>query len=442
MIEGWTRFKTQVRQYTSRAGISAALRNSGWLMADRTLRMGLGVVVGLWVARYLGPTNYGLINYVLSIFGLVGTVVYLGLDGVLGRFLVRYPSRTKDILGTAIVVRLVTGVIAFMALALWLYIGQSQLPLIGSLVLSAGFLIQPFNVVRYWFDAKLDSKQVVMAELLGVTIGSGIKIAGILYGAGINWFIGVSTVELAIGIAGFVWRYHRYGPGIQWRISPRVGKLVLQSGLPLILANSAVMVYMRIDQIMLNWISGPHEAGLYAAATRLSEMPSFIPALIAASVTPSIIKCKKGNPQLYLERIGRLMSLLTGLAYLLIVGTLCTAWWVVPLLLGGQYSGSTPILVVHVLGLVGIFQGAASGVFYINEKLTKVFAMNLVAVAIANIGLNIVLIPRFGGMGAAAATAVCQTVLPVILNGAIRRTWPLFRCQLMAFSLGGLRSKR
>lgn len=435
MKQRWMSGMGRLKGYLSRAGIQAAVRNSGWLIADKILRMGMGLFVGLWVARYLGPADYGLMGYAFSVFGLVGIVAGLGLDGVIGRFLVRYPSRGADILGTAIVARCVSGLVVFVTFSSWIYWGQTQLPVIPGLVLAVGFLVLPLNVIRYWFDSKLESKQLVIVESIAFAVSSGIKVILILYDAGVDWFIGISTVEVGLGILGFTWVYLKKGTGIRWRFSPTIGKLILRAALPLILASSAIMVYMRMDQVMLTMMSGTFEAGLYGAAARLSEVWAFLPALIATSATPSIIQCKKLNPALYLDRIGRLMSILTGLAYTVIILTLCTAWWIVPELLGGQFAGAVPILTIHVLGLIGIFQGAVSSIFYINERLTKIFALNLGMVAIVNVGLNLVLIPRLGGVGAAIATMISYSVVTVVVNVSFKKTRPLFRLQIDAIRL-------
>lgn len=435
MKQRWVSGMGRLKGYLGRAGIHAAVRNSGWLIADKILRMGMGLFVGLWVARYLGPANYGLMGYAFSVFGLVGIVAGLGLDGVIGRFLVRYPSRGAEILGTAIVARFVSGLMVFVGFSLWIYWGQSQLPILPGLVLAIGFLVQPLNVIRYWFDSKLESKQLVIVESMAFVASSAIKVILILNDAGVGWFIGISTVEWGVGILGITWVYFQNATGSRWRFSPTIGKLILRAALPLILATSAVMVYMRLDQVMLTVMSGTFEAGLYGAAARLSEVWAFLPALIATSATPSIIQCKKLNPALYLDRMGRLMSILTGLAYMVIVLTLCTAWWIVPRLLGHQFAGAVPILAIHVLGLIGIFQGAVSSIFYINERLTKIFALNLGLVAIGNVGLNLVLIPRLGGLGAAIATMISYSVLATVTNVFFKQTRPLFRLQMEGFRL-------
>ena len=435
MKQRWVSDIGRLKGYLSRTGIQAAVRNSGWLIADKILRMVMGLVVGLWVARYLGPSNYGLMGYAFSVFGLVGIVAGLGLDGVIGRFLVRYPSRCADILGTAIGARCISGLIVFVAFSSWIYWGQTQLPIIAGMVLAGGFLVQPLNVIRYWFDSNLESKQLVIVESIAFVVSSIVKIILILNDARVEWFIGISTVELGLGILGFTWVYFRNGIGIRWRFSPTIGKLILREALPLILASSAIMVYMRIDQVMLTMMSGTFEAGLYGAAARLSEVWAFLPALIAISATPSIIQCKKLNPALYLDRIGRLLSILTALAYVVIILTLCTSWWIVPQLLGPQFAGAVPILTVHVLGLIGVFQGAVYSIFYVNERLTKIYALNLGIVAIANVGLNLVLIPRLGGMGAAIATVISYTVVTVATNLCFKQTRPLFRLQMEGLRL-------
>jgi PST family polysaccharide transporter len=163
---------------------------------------------------------------------------------------------------------------------------------------------------------------------------------------------------------------------------------------------------MRLDVVMLQQMAGDREVGIYAAATRISEVWYFLPMVIVSSVSPSIIECHRLNPDLYIKRIRHLYSLMTWLAVGLSLPISLSSTWIVKLLYGPQFKEAGPVLAVHLWASVAVFLGVASSQHLIVEHLQKIsFYRTLIGVA-CNIMLNLALIPKFGAMGAAIATVV------------------------------------
>ncbi|MFN4216334.1 MAG: oligosaccharide flippase family protein, partial [Brevinematales bacterium] len=81
------------------------VENIGWLSLDKVLRMGVGLFVGVWVARYLGPTQYGLWNFAIAFTSLFGAFATFGIDEIVVRELVKTPEKTGVFLGTAFFLR-------------------------------------------------------------------------------------------------------------------------------------------------------------------------------------------------------------------------------------------------------------------------------------------------------------------------------------------------
>jgi O-antigen/teichoic acid export membrane protein len=171
-------------------------------------------------------------------------------------------------------------------------------------------------------------------------------------------------------------------------------------------ANLAVIVYLRIDEVMLRYLASPAEVGIYAAAVKLSELWYFLPSALAASVLPALLRARERDAAAYAARQQQYYDLSVGLAYLLSVPVALVAPWLVRLIYGPAFTASGPILAVHIWASVFVFLGVARGQWLVNEGLQKFYLAATLAGAAANILLNLVLIPHWGGLGAAWATVV------------------------------------
>ncbi|NBV41745.1 flippase [bacterium] len=430
--------RKKLYDYWARPNIRAAVQNSGILFVDKAIRLGAGLLVGLWVARYMGPENYGLFGYGLSLVGVISTFSLLGLDGIMVRWLVRYPRKSGQILGTGIVLRGVASGILFLLLMGWAFTGEAHLNKDAIFFLGLSLLIQPLYLLRYYFDAKLMAKSIVRIELTSFLLCTFIKIIIVYCEGGLALFFAVYTLEVLISVLGISKLFSNVEGLARCRFSMKIARLLIRHGVPVVLLGSAVIIYMRIDQVMLLRLSTLSQAGFYAAATRLSEIWAFVPAALAASASPAIIRAGHQNRRLYLERLQRLASFLTLLSYLVVAFVGLSAKWVVPVLFGDNYAPAATMLMIHIFGQIGIFQAYVTWIYYTNEKLSRIVAVNLWLVAFFNVGFNMVAIPLWGGVGAAIATALSYSVCIPFCAGLFKRSRPMFWVALNAFWLKGL----
>ena len=198
------------------------------------------------------------------------------------------------------------------------------------------------------------------------------------------------------------------------------------------LSGLAVMLYMRIDQIMLAQMMGNREVGLYSAALRFSEIWYFIPMALVSSVMPSLTQAKSDSPEKYLQRLQQLFSNLVRLAYLIALPMTFSSSFLVTLLYGQAYAGAGAILAIHIWSAVFVFIGVGMYPWTVNEGLMKYSLFQTIVGAIVNICLNFFLIPRFGGVGAAIATLISQMIASFISNMFTSRMRIVFKMQLRA----------
>jgi PST family polysaccharide transporter len=413
-------------------GFRKILGNTGWLMADRVLRMGVGLFVGVWVARYLGPARFGSLNFALSYVALFATLTTLGLDGIVVREIVKDSSKTHDILGSALALRLGGALLALLAsiLIVKLIEPHDRIALVLVSIVATGLVFQAFDTIDSYFQSQVQSKLTVWAKNSAFLVIAGLRIVLIHKQAALWTFAVAGVAELALGAIGLTIAYSTvWGSLVKWRPSSKMCTTLLEQCWPLILSGMAIMVYMRIDTVMLKIMQGDTAAGLYAAATRVSEVWYFVPSAIVSSVSPAIMRSRT-NPVLYYQRLRALFSVMI-LTSLTIGSCIALAsHWIVQHLYSNAYASAGPVLAVHIWAAIFVFMGVAQSPWDISENLLKLSLYRTVAGGIANIVLNLVLIPRYSAYGAAIATVVSYGISAFIANAFDARTRPIFFLQL------------
>jgi PST family polysaccharide transporter len=258
-----------------------------------------------------------------------------------------------------------------------------------------------------------------------------LKVVLILNDAPLIAFAWAGVLELFLGAVGLVLAFRITGQRLMaWTLSKNKIRQTLKECWPLALSGVAVAIYMKIDQVMLGQMLDNKAVGVYSAAVRISELWYFIPMAIVASVTPTLIEAKKASPAIYRYRLANLFRLMSALALGIAVPMTFASGFVARVLYGNQYEGVAPILAIHIWAALFVFLGVAQGPWNINEGLTSLALVRTVIGAVANVILNIILIPRFGPIGAAIATTVSYALSAVILNAFSRKTREIFKLQL------------
>jgi O-antigen/teichoic acid export membrane protein len=397
------------KQVEHRPGLVNIIDNIGWLFFDKILRMGVGLLVGVWLARYLGPDQFGQLNYAIAFVGILSAVAGLGLNGIVVRDIVRKPEEARITLGTAFVLQVSGGILSVaitIGLINWL---RSDDALTRTLVfvLSLSLLFRPTEVVKYWFEAQVQSRYTVWVENGAFAIASVVRIAMIIHQAPLLAFVWISLVEAVLVAIGLIAVYSMKND-LHGTLTPSLSraKQLLNDCWPLIFSSLAVSIYLRIDQIMLAEMVGDREVGVYAAAVRLSEIWYFVPMIIVASVLPSIVSARTNNPQLYEERLQRLYDILVILAFSIAIPVTIFADVIIVGLFGREYLEAGSVLSINVWAGIFVFLGTACGAYTTSENLSRFSLVQNSFGMLTNISLNLILIPQLGSKGAAIATLI------------------------------------
>lgn len=396
-------------------GFIRYFKNTSWMMLEQLLRIIAGLFVGIWVARYLGPQQFGLFSYAIAFTAIFAGVAKLGLDGIIVRELINHPEKKDLYLGTAFWLKVIGAIIVIGLIAIIVpFTNNDAMTNIFIFIIAGGVVFQSFEVVEFYFQSQVLAKIVSICKIIQLMLSSLIKIYLVISEAELIAFVLITIFDvISLAICYFI-AYKLQERGSFYRQFDRsVAKRFIKDSWPLILSSVVVMVYMRIDQVMIKEMLGEYEVGIYSAAVRLSEAFYFIPMLITASIFPAILNARKNNQELYRLRLQRLYTFLAWLAIFFALITTFSSDWIIYVLFGESYKEAGEILTVHVWSSVFIFLGVAFGKYLIAEGLTKVAFQRTLLGAIANVLLNLFLIPVHGILGAAIATLIAQFITNV-----------------------------
>jgi O-antigen/teichoic acid export membrane protein len=383
--------------------------NAGWLSGEVGLRLLVGLTVGVWLTRYMGPERFGLYNYAIAFASLIAPLAALGVDRIVVRDLVAEPRGANEILGSAFAIKLAGGVGATALTVLLIAAvrpNDAQARWLVAIIAGAS-IFKSLDAIDLWFQSEVRSKYAVAARSAAFAGSSLIKIALILGRAPVVAFAWALLAEAVFGAAGQLAAYRASGRSVaSWKATAAAARRLLRDGWPLGLASAMLTIYMRIDQVMLGQMVGDREVGIYSAAVRLVEVWYFIPTAIVVSTFPSIVEARAQGEELFLGRLERLYRFLALVAYAVALPTTFLAGWVVVTLFGEPYRAAGPMLAVFIWSGVFTSLGVARGAFLTAMNWTKPYLFTVALGCVANVVLNFILIPRYGGMGAVIASCV------------------------------------
>ncbi len=402
--------KHKIKKLKNDSEFKEILFNMNWLFFDKTVQMGIAFFVSIWVIRYLGPEQYGVLSYAVAIVAFFSVFSKLGLDSIVVKELVNKTYEINKILGTVFYLKLFGSIITIVLATLVTFLFKKDILItIATSVVSFSLIFQSTDVIDYWFQSKVISKYIAYSRSIAYIISAGIKIWLILIGASLIWFVAMISIETFFVAIGFIIAYYKNQNNIgKWIFDKNIAKNLLKDSWPLILSSFAVVIYMRIDQIMIGNILGYKELGQYTVAVNLSEIWYFIPVIITTSVFPAIIKAKRHNEILYYNRLQKLYDAMVWLAVSIAVFMTFLSNWIIGVLYGQEYWQSGNILAIYIWAGIFVFLGIASEKAFVVEKIQSLIFQRSVLGVIINVVLNIFLIPRHGIQGAAVATLFSQ----------------------------------
>lgn len=385
------------------------IANSIWMLLEKLIRMIFGLFVGIWVARYLGPEQFGVFSYAVAFVGFFIPFSALGLNHLLTRDMVRDRNAEREILGTAWTMRFVSGIVVVVVSSIIVYFlrDQSTELMLFVALLSFGQSFKAFLVIDFWYQSHVRSKYVVISRIAALLISNTLKIIGVLSGFEVLWFIAAMFIEYVLSELLLTVTYILQGGNPwSWSFSSNRAISYLKQGWPLIISGFAAQIYLKLDAIMIGQLISDSAVGLYSAAARISEVWYVVPGVLVASSFPKILQMREQSKALYTYRLQQIYMFLAALGTFIAIVISTIAIPLIELLFGAEYAESGFVLQIHVWAGVFIFMRALFSKWIISEGLFKLSILTQGSGAILNVAANIILIPYMGIRGAAVATLI------------------------------------
>jgi O-antigen/teichoic acid export membrane protein len=398
-------------------GMSRISSNMAWLLLDKCLKILLGLTVGIWVARYLGPGAYGELSFVLAYCSLFLVFSDLGFGPIMVRDVVRMPDQLSYYMGTVFLIKLFGSLFALYVMMVFMeIICIENLNKGAVLIVGASYVFKSVNVIDFHYQAIVRSKYVLIARNFALLISSSIKVFLIIAEAELIYFVWIVFVEAMLASIFLIFVYVKQSDADVWRFRLSVASSLVKSGWPVALSGLLIMVHMRVDQIMIGAMLNKEDLGAFSVSVTLSEYWLFIPSILVSSLTPYFVKLRDIDDEMYKMRLRQLFSLMFWMG--VIVGLSITFFGegLVLLLYGEEFKAAYEPLAINIWAGVFVSQALARGIWLINEDLQVYRLYNNLFAVVLNITLNLLLIPNMGITGAAIATLVTQGVATWLIS--------------------------
>lgn len=393
------------------------VKNVGWIMGCKIVQSVISLIIGMITARYLGPSNYGIISYVSSVVAFALPIMQLGLTNTLVKEFIKKPEQEGKILGTALIINIISSIFCIIGCVTFVMIANpdDKTTTIVCALYSLRLLFQATEMTQYWFQSKLLSKYPSIVTVVAYTVVSVYKIYLLVTQKSLEWFAVSHVIECFLVSVLLMAIYKKLG-GRRLSADWKTGKEMLGVSVHYIIPGLMVMIFHHTDQIMIKAMRGEAENGLYAAAVTCIGITAFVFVAVIDSARPIILEAKEKNHALYEKRMIQLYSVITWMSIAQSVGMTLLAKPLVVILFGDEYSASAGILAVAVWYVTFGHYGSVRNIWILAEgKQKHLLKINVIG-AIANVIMNACLIPVLGAIGAAIASVITQFFTNVIIG--------------------------
>jgi O-antigen/teichoic acid export membrane protein len=421
-------------QFWDNNGFQRYVKNTSWMLIEKLLRMLAGLLVGIWIARYLGPDQFGLFSYSIAFVAIFSSIAKLGLDDIVVRNLVNEPHKRDIYLGTAFWLKVMGALISIsIVIFATFFTSNDSTTNLYIFIIASGIVFQSFEVIEFYFHSKVLSKFVSLSKLTQLAVSSVIKIYLVIIQADLFWFVFVSLIDqILLSVTLFIaYKYQKIGKFYQY-FDLGLAKKLLEVSWPLIFTSAVLMIQARIDQVMLKEMIGNTEVGYYSVAMRLIEAVAFMPLLLKNSLYPAIQNAKNQSDEMYQHRLVNFYRLNFLLFLLFAIPIYLFSEFIVTTLFGQEYQPAGILLAIMSIRLFFTNMGSARGAYILCENLLKYSLITMIVGTLFNVLFNYILIGKYGATGAIIATIISFFVTIYALDFLYIKTRRNIKFQFLA----------
>lgn len=423
---------TKLKALQNHAGFIRYFKNTSWMMAEQFLRIVAGLFVGIWVARYLGPEQFGLFSYAVAFTAIFGAIAKFGLDGIMVRELVKHPEKRSTYLGTAFWLKIIGAFIVLgLIAAIVPFTSNDETTNLFVFIIAAGMFFQSFEVVQFYFQSQILAKLIAICKVIQLTVSSLIKIYLVLSEADLIWFVMVATFDaLSLSINYMVVYKINGNPSFYTKFDIKIAKQLVSDGWPLILAGLGFTLFSNIDAVMIKEMIDEAAVGIYMAAYKLTVLWYFLPGLVLNSVMPAIVSVKD-NPILFAKRTQMVTGLLVWFAISLAAITTILSETIIKYTFGPEYAVSAGLLVLLIwVNVIIFFNSCWNHIHIVRNETNWVMYFHFLTASF-NVIFNLLLIPIIGLIGAVYAILLSLIFSLILFSFIDKNTLPLMKKSLV-----------
>ena len=391
-------------------------KNAMWLIGGKIAQMLLSLFVGVLSARYLGPSNYGLVSYGTALTSFFMSFCTLGINSIIIKDFFDNPEEQGQAIGTTIVLRLISSLcscIMIIGISFVLDYGAWETIVVVTLC-SVSLLFHVFDTINYWFQSKYNSKITALTIFLAYVATSIYKIILLILNKSVFWFAFATSVDYIVLGVLLLFFYKKYnGPKLSF--SWKKGKHLLSKSYHYILAGMMVAIYAQTDKLMLKQMLDSTAVGYYATAVTVCGMWTFVLQAIIDAMYPTIVNTFKTDKALFNKRNRQLYAIVFYITVIVSIAFLLFGDIAIKILYGEAYMpAAAPLKIITWYTAFSYFGVARNAWMVCNEK-QKYIKYMYVPAAILNVVLNAIFIPLWGPSGAAFASLITQIVTSILL---------------------------
>lgn len=416
------------------------INNASWLIGGRIIQMILSLFVGILTARYLGPGNYGLINYGGAYVSFFAALCNLGLNSVIVKEFVDRPDEQGEAIGSALMMRLISSILSvILTISIVSIIDKDEpLTIVVVALCSLGSVFHIFETFNYWFQSIYKSKITSLATLCAYITTSVYKMGLLILEKDVRWFAFATSVDYIV-VAVFLWVAYKKHGGAKLKFSLNKSKKLLRVSYHYILSSIMVSIYSQTDKLMLKQMLNENEVGFYSTAATICSMWTFVLQAIIDSMYPSILQKRNINKSDYEKKNRQLYAIVFYVSSIVAVVFLIFGKIIVNVLYGKEFEAAADVVKILTWYTAFSYLGVARNAWIVSEGKQKYLKYMYGYAAIMNIGINMLLIPVMGAVGAAIASLFTQIFTSIILPLFIKELRPNAKMMIEAILLKGLK---
>jgi len=401
------------------------LRLSSWLVISQFVVKIIAFGYTLFLARTLGVDEFGVYTFALAIFLLLNAVSDLGIS----RYLVKEMSKGSGVRRELVanVVMLRAAILSLMVLIAAVFISLYDTQTMRTIVTIMALATLVPQAITLSLENILVAKQrfnwsaiaSIVSSLLTVGIGAILVLQGYqAFGAVLALFLS----QLIYCGGWLVVVRNQWSNQDLKQVSRGQMKLILKGSLPYGLLAVMGLVYFRIDTVLLTYLRGSYETGLYALGYKFLEGVVFIPSSLAVVVFPALVLLHQGKMVDVRKFATKLIIVMGGFGLLVMLGFI----FGLPVLIDNFLPAYRPAIgTVQILALAipaMFIHVPLSQVLLSSDKyLRHILVLSLLPVSL-NIGLNLIFIPTYGYIAAAWVTVFSDILSLGLLLLVMRKT--------------------